>query len=185
MGRKKSSLNSPEPYLTAVYSPGRMKLVQQAPDALSVGERLRRERVLRRMTLDEMADYLGVSGAYLGTVERGQRPLSKQLMKKLHDRLGISYDYLLEGVTISGGMISQFVRESEVYTSNRNLNVLLNVCTQEELDTCYHLVHTYLTFVREQNAEKAKKDKQKARAAVAAQKRALAEKDAPSSTDTE
>ena len=149
MAKKKKPADSPSSQLAGIYPPGKMKLVQQAPDALTIGERLRRERVLRKMTMEELAEYMGISAAYLGAVERGQRPLSNRLMKRLHDRLGISYDYLLEGITISGNMISQFVRESEIYTTNRNLNVLLNVCTQDELDSCYNLVHTYLKFIRE------------------------------------
>lgn len=150
MGRKKKKTeNSPVSQLAGIYSPKKMKLVQQAPSSLSIGERLRRERVLRKMTMDEMAEYLGISAAYLGSVERGSRPLSNRLMKRLHDRLGTSYDYLLEGVTISGRTISHFVREAEVYTTHHNLNVLLNVCNEEELDSCYNLIHTYLAFSRD------------------------------------
>ncbi len=161
MGRKKKPTDSPSSQLAGIYPPGKMKLVQQTPEALTVGERLRRERVLRKMTMEELADYMGISPAYLGAVERGQRPLSNRLMKKLHDRLGISYDYLLEGITISGNMISQFVRESEIYTTNRNLNILLNVCTQDELDSCYNLVHTYLKFIREKAPERTRTPRNK------------------------
>ena len=207
MGRKKKPTDSPSSQLAGIYPPGKMKLVQQTPEALTVGERLRRERVLRKMTMEELADYMGISTtgaatqpvkpapevfekarkivekargtnfivyfisdepecrgispAYLGAVERGQRPLSNRLMKKLHDRLGISYDYLLEGITISGNMISQFVRESEIYTTNRNLNILLNVCTQDELDSCYNLVHTYLKFIREKAPERTRASRNK------------------------
>ena len=159
--RTKKVVDSPDNYLAGIYSPARMKLVQQSPDKLSVGERLRRERVLRKMTLEELGEYMGISPAYLGSVERGQRPLSKSLMKRLHDRLGISYDYLLEGMTISGNMISQFVRESEIYTTHHNLNVLLNVCSPDELNSCYNLVHTYLTFTRENNAKEKRQNEKK------------------------
>ena len=161
MARKKKPADSPSNQLAGIYPPGKMKLVQQAPEQLTIGERLRRERVLRKMTMEELADYLGISPAYLGAVERGQRPLSNRLMKRLHDRLGISYDYLLEGITISGNMISQFVRESEIYTTNRNLNILLNVCTEDELDSCYNLVHTYLKFIREKGPTPERSGKRK------------------------
>ncbi len=156
MGKKKST-DTPETYLSGIYSPAKMQIVRQSPELLSVGERLRRERILRKMTIEELADYMGISAAYLGSVERGKRPLSNSLMKKLHDRLGISYDYLLEGMTISGNMISQYVRESEIYTTHHNLNVLLGVCSPDELDSCYNLVQTYLTFTREQKKERGRK----------------------------
>ena len=70
-----------------------------------------------------------VIGVNLGAIERGKRPISSKLMKRIHDRLGLSYDFLLDGMSISGHMISQYVRESTVYTTHHNLNVLLKECT--------------------------------------------------------
>ena len=70
------------------------------------------------------------------------------MMDRFHDRLNISYDFMLEGISISGSMISQYVKESATYSAHHNLNVLLNVCNKEELESCYNLVHTFLTYRR-------------------------------------
>lgn len=139
---------SSDTYLAGIYTPKKREIIGMAPETLTIGQRLRRERVMRKLTLDQMAQFLEISAPYLGAVERGKRPVSTKLMRKLHDRLGISYDYMLEGLSISGNMISQYVRESEVYTTHHNLNVLLNVCSPEELTSCYHMIHTYLTLNR-------------------------------------
>jgi transcriptional regulator with XRE-family HTH domain len=141
-------------YLSGIYPPGKRDIITKQPETLSVGQRLRRERVLRKLTIEQMATYLDISTAYLGAIERGKRPISSKLMKRIHDRLGLSYDFLLDGMSISGHMISQYVRESTVYTTHHNLNVLLNVCSPEELNSCYNLVHTYLTQNRDPSPEK-------------------------------
>lgn len=131
--------------LSGIYSPMKRRFLSQPPESLSIGGRLRRERLLRKMTLEDMADYLGISSTYLGSIERGTRPLSRKLEKLLHDRLGVSYDFLLEGISVTGTMIAQYVRETDDYSITHKINVLLNVCTPEEQEDCYHLVHTYLS----------------------------------------
>ncbi len=143
--------------LSSVYSPTRRDLILQEPQSLTVGERLRRERYLRKLTLEQMAAYLDISPSYLGSIERGKRPVSRHMMDLLHDRLDISYDFLLEGISISSSQISQYVRESSTYSRHHNLNVLLNVCSPEELDSCYQLVHTYLTHNRKDKTPTSRK----------------------------
>lgn len=130
--------------LKGFYSPVKRQFLSQPPESLTIGGRLRRERLLRKLTTEEMASCLGISATYLGSIERGQRPLSRKVEKRLHDHLGLSYDYLLDGHEVTGAMITQYVRESSEYSPHHNLNVLLNVCDDEELEDCYHLVHTFL-----------------------------------------
>lgn len=139
--------------LSGIYSPTRKALILQPPHDLSVGSRLRRERFLRKLTLEQMASYLNISPSYLGAMERGKRPISRKMMAVLHEKLDLSYDFLLEGISLSGSMISQYVRESSVYSTHHNLNVLLQVCTPEELESCYQLVHTYLIHRRDGHTE--------------------------------
>ena len=135
--------------LSGIYSPTRRALILKPPHDLSIGNRLRRERFLRKLTLEQMASYLNISSSYLGAMERGKRPISRKMMGILHDKLDLSYDFMLEGITLSGSVISQYVRESSAYSIHHNLNVLLQVCTPDELESCYQLVHTYLTHRRD------------------------------------
>lgn len=147
--KKYETMLSDEAYkIASIYSPARRNFLLKAPESLSVGGRIRRERILRNLSLEKMADYLEISPSYLGALERGTRPISRKMMDRFHDRLNISYDFMLEGISISGSMISQYVKESATYSAHHNLNVLLNVCNKEELESCYNLVHTFLTYRR-------------------------------------
>ncbi|MBR6322722.1 MAG: helix-turn-helix transcriptional regulator [Lachnospiraceae bacterium] len=131
--------------LTGIYSPKRRDLILQDPEKLTVGYRVRRERYLRKWSMEQMAAYLNISASYLGAIERSERSVSSKMMVKLHRKLNLSYDYLLEGIQLTGEAIAQYVRESSDYSVEHNLDVLLGVCSEEELQNCYELVHTYLT----------------------------------------
>ena len=152
--KRQKPLDSPESVtLSGIYSPTRKALILKSPSTLSVGNRLRRERFLRKLTLDQMASYLNISPSYLGAMERGKRPVSRKMMNLLHEKLDLSYDFMLEGLSLSGSMISQYVRESAPYTTHHNLNVLLQVCSPEELESCYQLIHTFLIHRRDKRID--------------------------------
>ncbi len=133
--------------LRAAFSPGRLGFLSISPEQLSAGGRIRRERILRNMTQEEMASYLNISASYLGAIERGSRPLSKKMMKVFHDRLKVSYDFLMEGRFMTGAMIQQFVREEASADAVYKLNVLVNAESPENQAACYELVHSYLTNI--------------------------------------
>ena len=137
-----------ELFLSGYYTPQKKSLIMKSPEEISIGARLKRERYLRKLTQEQMADYLGISPSYLGAMERGVRPISRKMMDRLHEKLNISYDFMLEGLSMSGAVISQYVQETGIHSPDHKLNVLLNVCTKEELDACYNLVHTYLNVAR-------------------------------------
>lgn len=146
---EKDIVNLSAEQLSGIYSPKKCQLIIRTPERLSVGDRLRRERYLRKLTLEQMASYLNISPSYLGSMERGKRPLSRKMMERLHYKLDLSYDFLVDGISLSRSSISQYVKESSNYTTHHNLNVLLKVCSKDELEACYQLVHTYLTHSRD------------------------------------
>lgn len=152
--KKQNYTNNNYDALDGYFSPTRRELLKKDPSGLNVGERLRRERYLRAFTLEQMANYLGISTSYLGSMERGARPVSRAMMDKFHERLGLSYDYLWEGLNVTGTMITQYVRETSLYDApiRHKIDVLLNVCSPEEEIACYNLIHTYLT--QERNSKK-------------------------------
>lgn len=49
----------------------------------AIGKRVRAERTARSMTLEELSELCSVSVSYLGFVERGQKPASLTILKKL------------------------------------------------------------------------------------------------------
>ncbi len=142
--------NGTRTYLNGLYSPAKRRFLEQPPEDLTIGGRLRRERILRKLTIEQMASYLRISACYLGAVERGQRPVSKKLQDLLHEKLGLSYDFMLEGMPVTSSMITQYVREAGNYSTRHNIDVLLNVCSKDELADSYDLLHTFLSRKRAQ-----------------------------------
>lgn len=114
-----------------------------------IGERIRRERQRRHQTQEEFGRLLGISPSYLGALERGARPVSRHVMNLLHERLELSYDYLMEGCqTVPLYPAGNTLHEPGSYHVRRNLSLMLSGCTAEEARECYDLLHTYLSYVR-------------------------------------
>ncbi len=63
----------------------------------TVGKSIRSRREEKKLSLDKLAEELGVSKAYLSYVEKDLRPLSTALAEKLQEILGIPTDLLLVG----------------------------------------------------------------------------------------
>lgn len=62
-----------------------------------IGLRIKNIRLNMNMTKQKMADLLGISGQYLGMIERGEGTLSVDKLKILCDMTGLSADYILFG----------------------------------------------------------------------------------------
>lgn len=60
-----------------------------------IGLRVKNIRLNMNMTKQKMADLLGISGQYLGMIERGEGTLSVDKLKILCDMTGLSADYIL------------------------------------------------------------------------------------------
>lgn len=64
------------------------------------GRRLRAYRKLKRLTQAELAEQLGVSIAIVGTLERGTRVPSRQMIRDVAAVLQVSEAELLGGLTV-------------------------------------------------------------------------------------
>lgn len=120
-----------------------------SPSALAqVGKRIRAERLRRGQTQEEFCAPLGISVSYLGSIERGTRPASRRILELLHERLGISYTYLLEGNTACPPVVLNMLEEEGGYPIRRDLSLILGSCSVQEAQECYELVSAYLSHVR-------------------------------------
>jgi transcriptional regulator with XRE-family HTH domain len=81
-----------EPALSATETSG----------SLELGERLRAIRVLRRLTLREVADAAGVSESFVSQLERGRSNASVATLQRLAAALGIEISDLFGGDRKSG-----------------------------------------------------------------------------------
>jgi transcriptional regulator with XRE-family HTH domain len=55
-----------------------------------VGRNIRRLRLERGLSQEELADEIGVHRTYMGGVERGERNLTLRSLERLAQRLGVS-----------------------------------------------------------------------------------------------
>ncbi len=58
--------------------------------------RLERERLERQLSDQQLAELLGIARESLRAVLNGQQPIDLDLAKRLHSRLGIPGDFILE-----------------------------------------------------------------------------------------
>ncbi len=115
---------------------------------INIGERIRKERKKYGLTQNSLSEYLGISVSYLGSIERGNRPLSAAMIKKFHDYFSLSYDYILDGKSILDLQYFESIKEDSIYGTEQKIIVLLNTCTPEELLACYEMIKSFLIHVR-------------------------------------
>lgn len=66
-------------------------------DALTVGGRIRWVRQNAKSNIKNFAQELGISANYLSILEHGRRPPSDQLLRKIAEVGGASYQWLKDG----------------------------------------------------------------------------------------
>lgn len=66
-------------------------------DYAPVGERVKNARVMRELTQEQVANYIGVNSKHLSSVERGERGLSISSLMEICRILDIDADYILFG----------------------------------------------------------------------------------------
>lgn len=117
-------------------------------DPVLAGQKIRTERLRRGLTQSDMGEMLGLSTSYISSLERGQRRISWNVGRKLHQCFGISCDYMMEG----GSNISSFentLRESEEAELFHRFKVLLGTCTDQELFICYQMCRCFISSARQ------------------------------------
>lgn len=60
-----------------------------------LGKRIREERLRLNLTQEKLAEDIGISTAYLGQIERGERSVTLDKLIPLASRLGVTIDFLL------------------------------------------------------------------------------------------
>lgn len=60
-----------------------------------VGDNIRRERRVRNISREELADLISLTVSHLGLIERAERGATPVVLKKLCEVLGLTVDYLM------------------------------------------------------------------------------------------
>ncbi len=97
-------------------------------DYIIIGERLKRARVAKNLTQEQLAEKLDVSVAFLSRVERGSTHLNLTRLSQLCSILGVSEGEILNGAT-SGD--SNYIQ--------KDLALLLSKCTPEKQKLIYNI----------------------------------------------
>lgn len=76
------------------------------------GDRIREFRKKKQLTQEQFAEILGYSQGYLTEIETGKKEPSREVLKKIHEKFGMSTDYFLFGlVSTSWGEIESSLTE--------------------------------------------------------------------------
>jgi len=83
------------------------------------GTLLRKLRQKRGLGVNQLAGYVGISGAEISRIERGERKkIDPNLLKKLAPKLDVTYEYLM----IHAGFLPNKIAEPEAeYSSSSDL----------------------------------------------------------------
>ena len=98
----------------------------------SIGERVRDIRENLNMSKTQFGKMIGISGQYLGMVERGVHGLSVDSVINICQKTGISADYILFG---------------DPSSMNGNISAVLNGLNSEQLYIAFDIIKKVVKFV--------------------------------------
>lgn len=106
-----------------------------------IGLRIKNIRLDMNLTKQQLASMLGISGQYLGMVERGEGSLSFEKLRILCNLTHLSADYILFGKK----------SDLPIEVINR-----LSECTDEQIETGFNTLHEFVTFIKHIEPESSK-----------------------------
>jgi transcriptional regulator with XRE-family HTH domain len=105
-------------------------------DWLYLGNRIADMRRSRKMTQQELAEYIGRSEVYIGYMEQGKRHGTLETMIKIVNILGYSMDDLF----------SEYLDHK--MPASYDIKLLVSSCKPEERDVIFRMIHDMLDFIR-------------------------------------
>ena len=93
-----------------------------------LGRRIREERTLSRLTLEQLAEKIDKTGNYIGQIERGDRKLSLETLVDIANALETSVEYLLsDNIRISNENINKEVQSILLAMENKDQKFVLDI----------------------------------------------------------
>ena len=107
-------------------------------DYKQIGKRIRRYRLARNITQEEMAFQVGTSAAYISNIEQGKKKASLKKLCEISEFLGVTVNDLVYGAAIRS------------LTSNfKEFNELLSLCPIEDqeiiLSNMSSIIQTFIS----------------------------------------
>ena len=100
---------------------------------IKIGKRIEKIRKEMNLTKEGLAKEWGITGQYLGIVEKGESSLSYEKLKKLCDISGYSSDYILFGKHIS---------------IDKETDVLLKDFSEDEFEEACEIIKKIVSFIK-------------------------------------
>ena len=104
-------------------------------DYIRFGVRVRQQRELNDLTQGQLARKVGVTGSYIGHIERGEKKASVDTVVALCNALSISPSVLLQDSLSDGALQSQLAIDGENLDLMRNI---MHVLREHNRRTEYH-----------------------------------------------
>lgn len=102
-------------------------------DFKSVGRNIRAYRTKKKMTQEQLAEKVGLTVAFIGMIERGDKMPSFETFIKIANALEVSADVLLHDVLVAGYEVK-----------NSLLNERLDKISREDRAMIYEVIDTML-----------------------------------------
>ena len=109
-------------------------------DYSGLGKRIREERLKLNLTQEKLAEDVGLTTAYIGQIERGERSLALDKLVLIVNCLGVTIDYILSDSVLPEGSLSD--------------NLMLQLLAQRKEDEkllAVNMVKMLFTFLDEKN----------------------------------
>ena len=97
----------------------------------TIGENIRRERLQRNMSIDELAELLELTSGFVGLIERGRRGATAYNIQRLSEIFGLNVDKLYISTNASPNATSD---DTSSNVKHRRLMSLSYDLTEKELD---------------------------------------------------
>lgn len=92
-----------------------------------LGKKIKMERNKLNLTQEQLAEYVDISTAYLGQIERGERKVTLDKLLPIASRLGVSIDFLLsDSISTQDDFYINIVRQLFSNRSNSEKELAVN-----------------------------------------------------------
>lgn len=99
----------------------------------TIGKNIRKERISRNISIDELAEMLCLSPAFVGLIERGQRGAKIDNLIKISEIFNVDINNIIYGSNNSNYIVSEN-KEKPKETKVKTLITLMHDLNEKELD---------------------------------------------------
>ena len=108
-------------------------------DYKQLGIRIRQERLRLNLTQEQLSEYIGISTAYLGQIERGDRNVTLDKLIPIANRLGVTIDYLL----------TDYINEHNIDINLKRLSQLFDGKSEAEKEMAVNMIKMLFSYTDE------------------------------------